>query len=288
VFVPTVVIRSLGLFMENDLTTAAAAMSYFSILVLFPSLLLVLVICNRIFGARVLERQIVDQVLVFLPGAQALVRKNLESISNISIEIITSSILVMLWAASWLFTVIEKALNRLWGTSPRSFLHGRAVNFATLTLVWTMLAASALLTAFVGGMRAAAQTIPIRLNPLVVKLSGYAWETVFIAGSVVLTVTLFTLLYRWLPNTIVPWREALIGAVIAGVSWEAAKFGFAFLLPYFHYDLLYGSIGAGVALLSWVYLSSNIMLLGAQITALLHSQGRELRATESRGTTRAE
>jgi membrane protein len=58
--------------------------------------------------------------------------------------------------------------------------------------------------------------------------------------------------------------------VLAGVLWEAAKFGFAFLLPYFHYDLLYGSIGAGVALLSWVYLSSVIMMFGAQFTALLH------------------
>jgi len=64
--------------------------------------------------------------------------------------------------------------------------------------------------------------------------------------------------------------EALPGAVLAGVFWEGAKFGFAFLLPYFHYDLLYGSIGAGVALLTWVYLSSVIMLFGAQFTALLH------------------
>jgi membrane protein len=64
--------------------------------------------------------------------------------------------------------------------------------------------------------------------------------------------------------------EALPGAVLAGALWEAAKFGFAYLLPYFHYDLLYGSIGAAVALLSWVYLSSVIMLFGAQFTALLH------------------
>jgi membrane protein len=81
---------------------------------------------------------------------------------------------------------------------------------------------------------------------------------------------LFTLLYKLLPNAKVTFLEALIGAVLAGVLWEGAKFGFAFLLPYFHYDLLYGSIGAGVALLTWVYLSSLIMLFGAQFTALLH------------------
>jgi len=61
-----------------------------------------------------------------------------------------------------------------------------------------------------------------------------------------------------------------VETALAGVLWEAAKFGFAFLLPYFHYDLLYGSIGAAVALLTWVYLSSVIMLFAAQFTALLH------------------
>jgi membrane protein len=68
----------------------------------------------------------------------------------------------------------------------------------------------------------------------------------------------------------VPLTEALPGAILAGTLWEGAKLGFAYLLPYFHYDLLYGSIGAGVAVLSWVYLSSIILLFGAQFTALLH------------------
>src|SRR5205823_5432931 len=75
-----------------------------------------------------------------------------------------------------------------------------------------------------------------------------------------------------LPNTHVPFKEALTGAVPAGILWEAAKFGFSYLLPYFHYDLLYGSIGAAVALLSWVYMSSVIMLFGAQFTALVHRE----------------
>lgn len=91
-------------------------------------------------------------------------------------------------------------------------------------------------------------------------------------ASVVVTIILFTVLYKLLPNTHVPFTEALPGAVLAGVLWEGAKFGFSFLLPYFHYDLLYGSIGAAVALLTWVYLSSVIMLFGAQFTALLHRE----------------
>jgi membrane protein len=264
------VIRSFMSFMDNDLTTAAAAVSYFSMLALFPSLLVLLAIGNRLVGPETVEKYIIGQVLAFLPGAQSFVRKNLDSISTLSTGIILSCLFVMLWATSWMFTVIEKALNRVWGTYPRSFLHGRAVNVAVMTLVWALLAGSALFTSFVTGLQAAAEKIPLRLGPWLTELSGFAWQSIFVLVSVTVTILLFTVLYKILPNTHVPFTEALPGAILAGAFWEAAKFGFAFLLPYFHYDLLYGSIGAAVALLTWVYLSSVIMLFGAQFTALLH------------------
>ena len=262
--------RSFMSFMDNDLTTAAAAVSYFSMLALFPTLLLLLAISNRLVGPDTVEKYVIGQVLAFLPGAQTLVRKNIESISNISTGIIFSCLFVMLWAASWMFTVIEKALNRVWGTYPRSFLHGRVVNIAVMSSVWALLGALALFTAFVTAIRTAAERIPLRHAPWVAALSGFAWQTMFVLVSIAVTIILFTVLYKALPNTHVPFTEALPGAVLAGVLWEAAKFGFSFLLPYFHYDLLYGSIGAAVTLLTWVYLSSVIMLFGAQFTALLH------------------
>jgi membrane protein len=62
------------------------------------------------------------------------------------------------------------------------------------------------------------------------------------------------------------------GAVLSAVFWEAAKYGFSLVIPYFHYDLVYGSIGAGIALLSWVYISSLIMLFGAQLSGLLYAR----------------
>jgi membrane protein len=262
--------RSFMAFMDNDLTTAAAAVSYFSMLTLFPTLLLLLTIGNRLLGPATVEKYIIGQALAYLPGAENFVRKNLESISNISAGVIVSCVTVMLWAASWMFTVIEKALNRVWGTYPRAFLKGRAWNIAVMSWIWALLGASALFTAFVTGLQAAAERFPLRLGAWVTALSSYAWQSIFIFASLAATVLLFTILYKLLPNTHVPFTEALTGAVLAGVLWEGAKFGFAFLLPYFHYDLLYGSIGAAVALLSWVYLSSVIMLFGAQFTALLH------------------
>jgi len=258
--------------MENDLTTAAAAVSYFSMLAMFPALLLLLSIGNKWFADQTVERYVIAQLLTFLPGGGQLVGQNLESVSVLSGGIVFSCLFVMLWATSWLFTVIEKALNRIWGTYPRSFLHGRAVNMAVMSLTWLVLGGLALFTAFVTGAQAAAARMPVRVGPGIARLSGIAWQSIFVVASVIVTVVLFTLLYKILPNTHVPLTEALPGAMIAGGLWEGAKFGVSLLLPYFHYDLLYGSLGAVVALITWVYLSSLIMLFGAQFTALVHRE----------------
>jgi YihY family inner membrane protein len=257
-------------FMDNDLTSAAAAVSYFSMLVLFPTFLVLLAIGSGVLGRRTIEMYILAQVQAFLPGAQSFVSKNIESVSEISTGVILSCVGVMLWAGSWMFTVIEKALNRVWGTYPRSFFHGRAVNISVMSVVSVLLGASAVLTAFVTGVRAATERIPIKLAPWLAALGDLAWQSVFVLASLAVTIALFTVLYKMLPNTEVPILEALPGAVVAGVLWEGAKFGFALLLPHFHYELLYGSIGAMIALLTWVYVSSLIMLFGAQFTALLH------------------
>jgi membrane protein len=262
--------RSFMTFMDNDLTTSAAAVSYFSMLAFFPTLLFLLAIGSRISGSEQVEKYLISQALTFFPGAQNFIRKNLESLSGISNSLIFSCFTVMLWAATWIFTVIEKALNRIWGTSPRSFLHGRAVNFAVMSAIFPLLGVSSILTAILTGLRAAANSLPVSLGQQLEVLSGYFWQSIFILGSAVITIVLFTILYKFLPNTRITIREALTGAIVAGVLWEGAKLGFAYLLPYFHYDLLYGSIGAGIALLSWVYVSSVIMLFGAQFTALLH------------------
>ncbi|MEW6210398.1 MAG: YihY/virulence factor BrkB family protein, partial [Acidobacteriota bacterium] len=264
--------RSFTSFMDNDLTTSAAAVSYFSMLALFPSLLLLLVASNRVFGPEAVEKYIIGKVLEFLPGTHTFVRRNLDSIYNLSAGLIASCIVIVLWAASWMFTVIEKALNRIWGTAPRSFLHGRAVNFAVMSLVFLLLMLLALFTASVSAIRTLADNIPLNLGETFASLTGYVWQLIFVAASAAVTISLFTLLYKLLPNTRVSLREALTGAIVAGVMWEGAKFGFAYLIPYFNYDVLYGSIGAGVAVLSWVYFSSNIMLFGAQFTALLHRE----------------
>jgi membrane protein len=92
----------------------------------------------------------------------------------------------------------------------------------------------------------------------------------FFAGSYLITVALFVVIYRFMPRANVTWRDPLPGAFLAGLLWELAKYIFAWSLGYFHYDEIYGSVGAVVAVLTWSYVSSLILLFGAQLTAVFH------------------
>src|SRR5678815_328809 len=76
--------------------------------------------------------------------------------------------------------------------------------------------------------------------------------------------------YKFMPRAQVTLKDTLPGAFLGGLLWELAKYVFAWSLSYFHYDQIYGSVGAVVAVLTWGYVSSLILLFGAQLTAVFH------------------
>jgi membrane protein len=112
----------------------------------------------------------------------------------------------------------------------------------------------------------------IALYPLLSSVGSAFWQVLFAAGSFLITVALFVLIYRFMPRAEVTLRDTLPGALLAGVLWELAKYVFAWSLGYFHYDQIYGSVGAVVAVLTWSYVSSLILLFGAQLTAVFHRE----------------
>lgn len=263
--------HSLHQFHENDLFTSAAAMSYFGLLTLFPALLLLLTLSNSIPAGA----QMLTQLVKIFPGSVDFLRATIRSLENVSTGIIISCVGVVLWAGSWVFSVIERALNRIWGTTSRAFFHGRALTLGMIGIVGLLLLGSVLFTSLLVTLQGLASRLPLRVLErwTVLSLLGSAfWQLMFVLGSILLTVSIFILIYRFMPNAEVSLRDTLPGAVISGVLWEIAKYIFAWSLHYFHYDQIYGSVGAVVAVLTWSYVSSLILLFGAQLTAVFHRE----------------
>jgi YihY family inner membrane protein len=268
-------------FAENDLFTSAAAMSYFGLLTLFPLLLLLLALSNAVAPVSNLLEEMLGRVVQVYPGSADFLRGTLKSLSSVGKGLIITCALVVLWAGSWVFAVVEHAMNRIWSTTSRTFLHGRAVTIGMVGLAGLVLSASVLITSLLVSLQRLAESIPLgalKQYSLITALGGAFSQTVFFVAGVLVTVTLFALIYRFMPNSDVKLRDALPGAILAGLLWEGAKYGFAQSLHYFHYDQLYGPVGAVIALLTWGYLSSLIMLFGAQLTSVLQREHQEVKS----------
>lgn len=258
-------------FHENDLFTPAAAMSYFGLLTLFPALLVMLVIGNRFAAGS----EALTHIVEIYPGSREFLRGTIKSLKDIGWGGLVSAAVVTLWAGSWVFAVIERALNRIWGTRPRAFLHGRALTLGMIGAVGVLLIVSVFLTSILVGIQDLIGQLPLRVvnRSAWLTLVGNAfWQTLFAIAGALITIALFALVYRLVPNGRVTLRDTLPSAIVAGLLWEAGKYVFASSLQYFHYDEIYGSVGAVVAVLTWSYVSSLILMFGAQLSVVLHQE----------------
>jgi membrane protein len=267
----TIAQHTLHQFHENDLFTPAAAMSYFGLLMLFPALLVMLVIGNRFAaGSEALTR-----IVEIYPGSREFLRATIKSLQDVGWGGLMSALFVTLWAGSWVFAVVERALNRIWGTRPRAFLHGRALTLGMIGAVGLLLIASVFLTSILVGLQELTDQLPLRVvrrSAWLAFVGNAFWQTIFASAGALVTVALFAVVYRLVPSGRVTLRDTLPSAIVAGLLWEAAKYVFAWSLQYFHYDEIYGSVGAVVAVLTWSYVSSLILMLGAQLSVVLHQE----------------
>ena len=261
-------------FHENDLFTSAAAMSYFGLMTLFPALLLLLALSNSIAAGN----EMIEHILQVYPASSKFLHETIRSLSGIGTGAIITCAVIVLWAGSWVFAIAERALNRIWGTTHRTFLHGRLLTLGMIGIVGLLLSTSVLFTSLL----VALQEIAGRLSPrqlenyrLLASVGSVFWQIVFALVSLLVTFTLFAVVYRFMPNSPVTVADTIPGAVIGGLLWEAAKYLFAWSLNYFNYEQIYGSVGAVVAVLTWSYVSSLVLLFGAQLTGVFHREHME-------------
>lgn len=263
--------HALHQFHENDLFTSAAAMSYFGLMALFPALILLLVLSTKLAAGS----QLLTHAIDVYPGSAQFLRETIGATGNLGFGAVLTCVILVLWAGSWVFAVVERALNRIWGAISRTFWHGRALTIGMVGVVGLLLSFSVLVTSIMVGLREMTGRLSprqIARYPLLISVGSAFWQVLFALGSYLVTVAVLVLVYRLLPSTQVTWKDTLPGAFLAGLLWEIGKYIFAWSLNYFHYDQIYGSVGAVVAVLTWSYVSSLIMLFGAQLTAVFHRE----------------
>ncbi|MCL2878169.1 MAG: YihY/virulence factor BrkB family protein [Acidobacteria bacterium] len=250
----------------------AAGISYFVIMALFPAILVIITIADSFLGWMNLNTTVIEIIIGLFPGSDQFIRSNLAEITTPSTAGIVSCVILVLWAASWVFSFVESSINRAWDIpNQRTFWESRLRTIALLTLGSVSLFGLAAITTSVRIVRGrAAINANLENLPAVSYFMGWFWYSVLLAAGVMGMIFVFAMIYKWTPHCRVFWKDAFAGAAVAAVMLEFAGYIFMRLVPIFNYQQVYGRMGAVVTLLAWVYTSNMIALFGANFCAQMH------------------
>lgn len=255
---------------EEDLMSAAAQVAFYFAFALFPLLLFLVSLFGIVMvSGGDLRTEMFFYLRQVMPGsAFDLVQKTVEEITQSSSGgKLTFGLLVALWSASAGIDSIRIALNGVYNlTETRPWWKTKLITLM-LTLSLGILVTIALGVVFYGG-----KFIGLVLNSVNLSISSpfflgvLQWVTV-----VVVLVSIFALLYNFLPkHKKSSWVWITPGALIGILLWLLLSYAFRLYLGYFDtYDKTYGSLGAMIILMLWLYLTALVILIGGTINAVL-------------------
>lgn len=257
-------------FEEEDLLSSAAQVAYFFLFALFPLLLFLVSIFGIVLdSAGDLRAEMFEYLRRTMPGsAYELVRTTIEEVTeNSTGGKLTFGIIIALYSASAGIDSIRVALNGVYNlTDNRAFWKTKLLSLA-MTLGLGILVTIALGIVLYGSKftKLILDTINLPIqSPVILGILQ-----LIIAGVVLILI--FALLYNYLPqHRKLSWVWVSPGAVIGIILWVILSFSFRLYLSYFDtYDKTYGSLGAVIVLMLWLYLTALVILIGGSINAVL-------------------
>lgn len=260
----SITLRTFHLYFEDSCGTYAAAIAYYAIFSLVPLGLVIL----SVFGLVVDRDRIVQFVFDQVPLKETQsVHDNVDSIVRRAQQAtpagITLGLAALLWSGSGIFAAVRRGLSATSHRSrPRPFWRGKLIDFALVPALGLLILLSIGLTAVAQGLIERAGQI----GPLDLHTNAALLVMSYILPAFA-SFTLFLVLYRYVPTVRPPWREALTGAILATILFEAAKNLYAVLfaiLPFSTDTAIYAGFGTALAFLFWMFINASILLLGAE------------------------
>jgi membrane protein len=258
---------ALAAWWDDNAPRLGASLAYYTLFAIAPILLVALAVAGLVFGAEAVRGQLVGQIdhLVGREGARA-VQALLAGASQRKAGVLATVLggVTFVVAATGAFLELQAALNTIWRVKPKpgvnlkGFLLDRVRSFGLVVaigfLLMVSLAVSAALAALSGWLSRRAPGVPL------------LWDAVNVLVSLGVITVLFAMLYRFLPDVHLRWRDVWTGAFVTAVLFTIGKHLIGLYLGQSSVASSYGAAGSVVVLLLWVYYASQIVLLGAEFT----------------------
>ncbi len=248
---------------KTEVHTYAFSVAAQVVLSLFPFIVLMLTVAQRVFHSQRLVDVVGQMMTNFLPSNQDFVMRNMRVLAFAHTRTRIFSVVMLLITTTGVFLPLEVALNSVWGVKKnRNYLHNQIVSLGLAAGVSVLAMASVALSA-------AQQSVMSFLffghtNNIVFTVIGDSFLRIC-AGLA--SIGLFFLIYWGLPNRKIPALSVLPTAIVMGLLWELAKYLYILALPHLDFRAIYGPFEVSVGLIMWAFISGLLLLAGAYVSA---------------------
>src|SRR5213595_18902 len=270
--------------LQDKAPQLGAALAYYTVFSLAPLILVLLAVVGVIFrddpaGAW---NKITQQMSYFLDRSTLQVVQNIAQKASQPGKSTIATIIgiaLALFGASGVFGQLQDALNTIWGVKATpgrglsGFLRSRFLSFAMVGGICFLMLVSLAIEALLKGFSHYVQSV--LPGGIVVAL------TVYLIFDFAVVVLLFAIIFKFLPDVQIQWRDVWIGAIITAILFGIGKWLLGFYLGSGAAGSVYGAASSLITLLLWVYYSSQILLFGAEFTQVYAAQaGRAFKPSE--------
>lgn len=257
---------------DDKASRLSAALAYYTIFSLAPLLLIIIAVVGFFFGQTdVVQTQVMNQVegLVGAEG-RTFVSDLLTSASNPAKGIVATivGIITLLFGALGVFNELHNSLNTIWEVkeeettgfveSVKKVIFGRLLSFGMILGIGFLLLVSLVVSA---ALSAVQETIGNAI-----PISEILWQILNLIISVGVITVLFALIFKFLPDAEIAWRDVWLGAFVTALLFSIGKFLIGLYLGNSTVGSSFGAAGSLVLLLLWIYYSAQILLFGAEFT----------------------
>ena len=245
-----------------------AALAYFTVFSLAPLVLVLLAVFGLIFGGSDQARQKITEQLQYLidPSGIKVIQDIATNASNPQAGILATTIgvVIALFGASGVFGQLQEALNTIWGVKPKpgggiwGFIRTRFLSFGMVGGVCFLLLVSLTIETLLKGLSAYLKNVMPGGDIVALAL--------FLIFDLVVIVLLFAMIFRYLPDAKIAWRDVWVGATLTAVLFALGKFVLGLYLGSGAAGSAYGAASSLITLLLWIYYAAQILLFGAEFT----------------------
>jgi membrane protein len=267
--------RGLVGFYQRDNLTYAASIAYYALVSLFPFFLLAFGLLGRATADAANRNAVFGFVLRFFPSQFEFITTQLDAFRATGLTLGVAGSIGVVWGAFGVFGAVTNAVNYAWGVEQgrtHSFWQHKLTSFLMLLLAGLTLLVALLLVSASQVVGASWFAGVLAHFPGLDILRGFAVRY----ATTVLFILVVGLVYYFVPNATVRFRDVWVGAVVTGLLWKGALEGFSwYVRDMTRFTRINGSIAVVVIFLVWVYVQAAILLYGVEFTAAYARLRRE-------------